>query len=582
MRTIVTIIFSLFIQFSYAKENSHYEIIQVWNFLKYYHPDLASGKLNADSLFLNKITQSYSNINEANSSFTQHLDNNFIKKNTYQKGKDIITLNQSFDWYRKNSRITKFNKKLLDKIYRERYRGDSHFYLPKEGYISEIPNEKKYEFSKSESLPQNYRLLTLAKIIGAIDYLYPHKYLMPKNSDEILKNLVEKSLSVNDRKDFEIILANAVAIMEDTHAFKFYNQLNYKREIFNSTLFAPFDFHVRENYILVTNLIISEICEKANIAVGDRITAINGKKIQEIIDEKNKILSTSNKVGLLYLLSDYQNNLIWGDNDESKNITIQKQNNTESIESIIDFVNPTDKTRIAVVLSYLREKQLNKNKKALTHPDISYFRIDHTFSLIENIEDDKINSEMENLLRNASSKKAIVFDMRGYPDWGGFVYTYIYSFFSNKNNFFGKYYQQNLNDVGTFLYNENVETYFPKENLYNPQPYKGKVFIIVNQETLSASEWNTMNLQHIFPQAITIGQQTAGADGDIKKLILPGNYILEFTGNGIFYPDGKQTQKKGVKIDKKVEYNDFDLINNNDKIFTIIEKSFENTTVTSH
>ncbi len=572
MRTISSIIFCLFLQFSYAKENSHYEIIKVWNFLKYYHPDLASGKINADSLFLNNITRSYNNINDAISSFTKELDNNFVEKNTYKQAKDILILNQNFDWYQKNPRITKSNKKLLVNIYKNRYRGNSHFYIPKEGYISEIPNEKNYEFSTSENLPQNYRLLTLAKIIGAIDYLYPHKYLMSKNSDQILENLVEECLYVNKRKDFEIILAKAVATMEDTHAFRFYNQLNNKIEIFHISLFAPFDFQVREDYILVTDLIISEICEKANIAVGDKITVINGKKIQDIIDEKNKLLSTSNKEGLLYLLSEYQNNLIWVDNTGSKNITIQKKNNTETIQSKIDLINPTDKTKIDIVLSYLKEKQQNKRKKALTHPDIGYFRIDQTFSLIENIEDEKINAEMEKLFRNALSKKAIVFDMRGYPDWGGFVYTYVYSYFSNKNNFFGKYYQQNLNNVGTFLYNENVETYFPKEKLYNTNRYTGKVFIIVNQETLSASEWNTMNLQHIFPQAITIGQQTAGADGDIKKLVLPGNYTLEFTGNGVFYPDGDQTQKTGVKIDKKVECNDNDFINKNDKIFTLIEK----------
>lgn len=46
-----------------------------------------------------------------------------------------------------------------------------------------------------------------------------------------------------------------------------------------------------------------------------------------------------------------------------------------------------------------------------------------------------------------------------------------------------------------------------------------------------------MDLQHIFPQAITIGQQTASAYGDITKVNLPGDYVLEFTGNGIFYPD---------------------------------------------
>ena len=97
--------------------------------------------------------------------------------------------------------------------------------------------------------------------------------------------------------------------------------------------------------------------------------------------------------------------------------------------------------------------------------------------------------------------------------------------------------------------------------------YSGKVFIIVNPETRSASEWYTMSLQKIFPQSITIGQQTAGADGDVVKVNLPGNYLLEFTGNGIFYPDNSQTQQTGVRIDEVIKYKDQDFLNKKDLEF---------------
>jgi len=46
-----------------------------------------------------------------------------------------------------------------------------------------------------------------------------------------------------------------------------------------------------------------------------------------------------------------------------------------------------------------------------------------------------------------------------------------------------------------------------------------------------------------------IGSQTAGADGDVRRLTLPGSYNFSFTGNGIFYPDGKETQRIGIVPD---------------------------------
>jgi C-terminal processing protease CtpA/Prc len=50
-----------------------------------------------------------------------------------------------------------------------------------------------------------------------------------------------------------------------------------------------------------------------------------------------------------------------------------------------------------------------------------------------------------------------------------------------------------------------------------------------------------------------IGSQTAGADGTISFFTFPGDYKTAFTGIGIFYPDGRETQRIGIVPDIKVE-----------------------------
>ncbi|RXM40772.1 hypothetical protein BOQ62_04175 [Chryseobacterium sp. CH21] len=156
--------------------------------------------------------------------------------------------------------------------------------------------------------------------------------------------------------------------------------------------------------------------------------------------------------------------------------------------------------------------------------------------------------------------------MRGYPDWGGFVFHYVYKYFSPVENHFGKYYKPNPKNVGTYIpiTYDTFGTYYPDIKNKTTHPYKGRVFMIVNPETLSMSEWNTMNLQNIFPQSKTFGQRTAGADGDVRTIKLPGGYNLEFTGNGIFYYNGSQTQKVGVRINEFIEYSDDDIIQKRD------------------
>jgi hypothetical protein len=70
----------------------------------------------------------------------------------------------------------------------------------------------------------------------------------------------------------------------------------------------------------------------------------------------------------------------------------------------------------------------------------------------------------------------------------------------------------------------------------------------------------------MFPRSITIGTQSAGADGDIVRLILPGGHKLEFSGNAIFYPDGSEMQRKGVKINKVFQPSIADLNQDEDPV----------------
>jgi len=54
-KTSVLLIFFLFQQYIFAQKDQYYDFIKTWNFIKYYHPDLAGGKIDADSLFLMNV-----------------------------------------------------------------------------------------------------------------------------------------------------------------------------------------------------------------------------------------------------------------------------------------------------------------------------------------------------------------------------------------------------------------------------------------------------------------------------------------------------------------------------------------------
>lgn len=75
--------------------------------------------------------------------------------------------------------------------------------------------------------------------------------------------------------------------------------------------------------------------------------------------------------------------------------------------------------------------------------------------------------------------------------------------------------------------------------------------MLVNEETQSRAEYSVMCLQ-TANNVITIGSQTAGADGDMSYIEFVGGYKSVMSGTGVYYPDGTITQRKGVKVDIEI------------------------------
>jgi C-terminal processing protease CtpA/Prc len=71
------------------------------------------------------------------------------------------------------------------------------------------------------------------------------------------------------------------------------------------------------------------------------------------------------------------------------------------------------------------------------------------------------------------------------------------------------------------------------------------VVILVDEVTQSQAEYTAMAFR-VAPDAIVVGSTTAGADGNVSRIPLPGNVNSMISGIGVFYPDGTPTQRIGI------------------------------------
>jgi C-terminal processing protease CtpA/Prc len=137
----------------------------------------------------------------------------------------------------------------------------------------------------------------------------------------------------------------------------------------------------------------------------------------------------------------------------------------------------------------------------------------------------------------AKDTKGIVVDIRNYPSQ--FMPFAMGAYFATRPTPFVAFTFPDLANPGAFHFGEGP--------MINPGPvhYSGKVAILVDETSQSQAEYTAMALR-AMPNAIVVGSTTAGADGDISPIPLPGQLSTLISGLGVFYPDHRPTQRVGI------------------------------------
>lgn len=575
----VLVRFPVFAQGNRSEENQYY-FIKTWGFLKYHHPAFASGKIDPDSVFvsvLSAIDRSGSGpaFQREIASMIQKLNAASARKATLQTpAADALVKNVDRSWFESDAFLGKRVRKLLREVYSTRYTGNDHYYYTEKNYGGEIPHEKAYSFADTANLPYAYRMLTLARFSGAIDYLFPHRYRMDRPWDAVLKAFIPMFAVAADRRVYEEQLLRLSSTINDTHTFSFYKELKHWRAIFRVRRYAPFDYAlVNDSEVLVTKLIIPEYCQAAGIKIGDRIMAVNGVPIKDRIRELEQLLCVSNKNALMHRVADYKNNLLFTSDSVYNVLNIKQTGAATTVR--LQWVEVQQKDLLSRVTQYLVDKQTSPYSGTTLDyvaPGIVRFSIGDMTRFVYSIPDDRFANVMDSLLMVASHGKGIIFDMRGYPTWAGFIYSSVHTLFAKNRSPHAPYYALDKQNIGTFVPLRDESTYHYADAEPRGYACTARVVILVSGETLSLSEFQAMHLQQIFPGSVTMGEQTAGADGDEKVLTLPGGYRFHFTGNAIFYPDGGEAQRTGVRIDTMIPSSPDDLTAGKD---TLLQKAID-------
>jgi len=524
-KTIILFLFISFHGFGQQKINKNeqiYHTAKIWGFLKYYHPIVAQGSFDWDFQLIQKIQEVQSPVSKEEFSLSMNSwirSLGEIKKCLTCEKLDTTTFNKNLNlsWLKdRNFDITL--QESLQNILNNRHQGFS-YYVQVINYKDDIgvptfTNEKSHEEGSLSS--RNINLLTLIRYWNTVEYFFPYKYLMGENWDEILIRNIPKFKASNSELETDLLIRELVTSLDDGHAVYRTHEL-YKND---GTYHAPVAFSYIENSLVATEILNDSLAKIDNWNIGDQVTHISGKSIEQVFDSIKNEISGSNypfkKNSSRFRYMQFTSN--------STDLTVNRKN---------EILNKPFSLFTGPAMNY-RNKLDNISSKIVS-TNIGYIDYGKLYK-----------KDINRILSDFKNTKGLIIDLRKYPNPNSiraFIKIINQISTSSKSSTLEAF--SNLNYPGTFIWREN----HPQGN--KVLKYDKPVVLLVNSRTLSQGEYLAMTFQ-TGDNVYTIGSQTAGADGAITTIELPNGETTNFSSFGVFYPNGDITQRTGIRIDEVV------------------------------
>lgn len=520
-KTLLIALLFLF-QFSFSKPITETQKLaatcKVWGFLKYYHPNVANGSKNWDE----QLFQILPKVEEAKTSeaFSLVIENWIVSLGEIKKAEVVKSKKEYFDknfdlsWLNKNELFSKSLSKKLKFIEENRIQ-DKQYYVDFKldgGMPLQFKNEVKYSEFKWED--KKMRLLVLFRYWNYIEYFFPYKYQMDENWDKVLTDMLPRFYAPTSEKDFVLAMREISIKLNDTHAF---TQMPQLFEYFGDK-FIPADVSFIDGKAIVIGLKNDSLARVSDIKIGDIITKVEGKTIAELLKENRKYVEGSNEPSVL-------KNAYWTIfNGKSDAVEVEFIRNGKAVTKSIKRYKYKD----------LKIQFPDQEKWKILEGNIGYVNYD---ALEE--------SDVPALISALNNTNAVIFDNRERPH--DVMYA-ISDWLNPEPKEFVKFLDPDVSYPGRYLWRNEIL----KCGKRNPEYYKGKVIVLINEKAVSHAEFNAMSLQ-TAPKVKVIGSQTGGADGANYGFPLIKGFYTSFTCYGVFYPNKKETQRIGIVPDIEVK-----------------------------
>jgi len=488
----------------------------VWGFLKYHHPRVAAGELHWDfELFrvLPEVLEATDH-DARNRILSQWVDKLGVPErcDPCAKAPTDTHLLPRLDWIKDAELLGPALSHQLQNVHTHRFSGAEQFYVSQVRGVGNPVFGRELAYDGPQPPDAGFRILSLLRLWTIVEYWFPYRDQVDDDWQSVLREFLPRFVAADDWDAYRLELLALIARLQDTHA-NLWSALDVRPP--RGSCHWPVALRFVEGRATVTAFTDEGQGRASNLEIGDVIETVDGQPIDALIEAWSPYYSASNQTTRLRDMARF---LPRGDCGEST-LTIERRGASQTV--------------VVARLADSDRKPIPRDRPGetfqLLSAEVAYLKLSSI-----RVQD------VVGYLEQASGTRGLVIDIRNYPS--EFVVFALGTRLIQEPTPFARFTVGDLDNPGAF-------TWTPPLKLQPETPsYRGKVAILVNEVSISQSEYTAMALR-AGPQAVVVGSTTAGADGNVSPIPLPGGLRTMISGIGVFYPDKTPTQRVGIVPD---------------------------------
>jgi C-terminal processing protease CtpA/Prc len=382
-----------------------------------------------------------------------------------------------------------------------------------------LTRDRTYPGMRVPSL--EYRLLAAFRIWNAIEYFYPYKPLLDHDWGDVLPEILPVFEAASDAESYARAVAAMARRIQDSHAYV--SGPAFEENVIGSG-YVPIRVRLIENTPIVTHVYDTAAARVAGIGVGDVVIAVDGEDAGERLTRFRATISASTPWSL----------------DDRASFSFMNG----SPGSVARLTLRDERGRVKQVEIERRREDYN----TLYHRERRGEIVRILAGNIGYVDLDRLAYEMvDPMFETLRETSAIIFDMRGYPN--GTIWA-IAPRLTEKASVVARFETPLVGHPAPAAASAAfAQTLEPAPSQF---VYRGRTVMLMDERSVSQAEHTGLYLK-AANNTLFVGSRTAGANGEITSVSVPGGLTVGFTGQSVRHPDGRVLQRTGLAPDLEVK-----------------------------